>query len=93
MATVNGALAMGLHEADVLAAGKLADIIMIDLSQPNMRPQNNIPKNLVYSGSKQNVAMTMVGGEILYEKGLFFTKESPERIYEKTDDILRKIIK
>ncbi len=40
MATVNGALAMGLHEADVLAAGKLADIIMIDLSQPNMRPQN-----------------------------------------------------
>jgi 5-methylthioadenosine/S-adenosylhomocysteine deaminase len=93
MATVNGALAMGLHEADVLAAGKLADIIMIDLSQPNMRPQNNIPKNLVYSGSKQNVAMTMVGGEILYEKGIFYTKESPECIYKKTDNILRKIIK
>lgn len=92
MATVNGAHAMGLKDADVLAKGKLADLIMIDLNQPNMKPQNNIPKNLVYSGSKQNVAMTMIGGEILYEKGSFYTKEKPEFIYEKTDFILQRII-
>ena len=49
MATVNGALAMGLKEADILAQGKLADLIMIDLDQPNMQPENNIVKNLVYS--------------------------------------------
>lgn len=92
MATVNGAHAMGLKDADILAKGKLADLIMIDLNQPNMKPQNNIPKNLVYSGSKQNVAMTMIGGEILYEKGSFYTKEKPEYIYEKTDFILQRII-
>lgn len=92
MATVNGARAMGLKDADILAKGKLADLIMIDLNQPNMKPQNNIPKNLVYSGSKQNVAMTMIGGEILYEKGSFYTKEKPEYIYEKTDFILQRII-
>ncbi len=92
MATVNGAHAMGLKDADILAKGKLADLIMIDLNQPNMKPQNNIPKNLVYSGSKQNVAMTMIGGEILYEKGSFYTKEKPEFIYEKTDFILQRII-
>lgn len=33
---------------------------MIDLNQPNMQPENNIVKNLVYSGSKQNVKLTMV---------------------------------
>ena len=67
MATVNGAHAMGLTEADVIAEGKLADLIMIDLKMPNMQPLNNIAKNIVYSGSKINVKMTMIGGRILYE--------------------------
>ncbi len=87
MATVNSARAMGLEDADVLAAGKLADIIMIDLMQPNMQPVHNIPKNLVYSGSKQNVAMTMIAGKILYEKGTFYTKDKPEDIYRKAEAV------
>lgn len=92
MATVNGAHAMGLEDADVLKEGKLADIIMIDLDQPNMQPLNNIPKNLVYSGSKANVIMTMVGGNILYEKGNFYTKDRPGEIYEKVREIQKRII-
>lgn len=92
MATVNGALAMGLKDADVLAAGKLADVIMLDLNQPNMQPLNHIAKNLVYSGSKQNVIMTMINGKILYEKGEFFLKEKPEDVYEKANDIIKRII-
>lgn len=91
MATVNGAHAMGLTDADVLAEGKLADMIMIDLNQPNMQPLNHIPKNLVYSGSKQNVAMTMIHGRILYEKGAFHVKEVPEQIYRRAGDILHRI--
>ncbi len=93
MATVNGALAMGLRDADILAAGKLADIIMIDLMQPNMQPINNIPKNIVYSGSKSNVAMTMIGGKILYEKGRFFLAEQPEDIYRKAGQIKERLVK
>ena len=92
MATVNGAHAMGLTDADVLAEGKLADMIMIDLQQPNMQPVNNIPKNLVYSGSKQNVIMTMVHGKILYEKGEFYTKDKPEDIYRKAENIKSRIM-
>lgn len=92
MATVNGAHAMGLLDGDILAEGKLADIIMIDLHQPNMQPLHNIPKNLVYSGSKQNVIMTMTGGRILYEKGEFFVGEQPEEIYRKAENIKRRII-
>ena len=91
MATVNGAHAMGLMDADVLAEGKLADLIMIDLNQPNMQPLNHIEKNLVYSGSKQNVIMTMIGGKILYEHGKFNTPEQPEDIYAKANQIINRI--
>lgn len=87
MATVNGSHAMGLKDADILASGKAADLIMIDLNQPNMHPLNNIAKNLVYSGSKQNVIMTMINGKILYEKGRFYTKGQPDEIYEKAERI------
>lgn len=91
MATVNGARAMGLMQADVLAPGKLADMILIDLNQPNMQPLNNIAKNLVYSGSKQNIIMTMVGGRILYEKGEFFVTDKPEDIYRKANEIINRL--
>lgn len=82
MATVGGAAAMGLMDCDCIAEGKQADLIVIDLHQPNMQPEHNLVKNLVYSGSKQNVLLTMVAGRILYENGQFFTGEDPEQIYE-----------
>lgn len=89
MAVSGGALAMGLSDCDSLAPGKLADLIVIDLHQPNMQPINNISKNLVYSGSKQNVRLTMVNGQILYENGEFFIGEDPEKIYEQANEIIR----
>lgn len=88
MATVNGAKALNLPDTDVLARGKQADIIMIDLHQPNMQPLNNIPKNLVYSGSKANVKMTMIRGRILYENGCFAKEFDVEGIYRKANEII-----
>lgn len=92
MATVHGARAMRLNRADVLAKGKLADIIMIDLHQPNMQPLHNIPKNLVYSGSKANVCMTMVNGKILYRNGEFNVGEDPEEIYRRCNGIVKRML-
>ena len=91
MATVNGAISMGLDNCDVLAEGKLADIIMIDLQQPNMQPINNIAKNIVYSGSKMNVKMTMIDGKILYEDGKFADGIDVEDIYAKSNAILERL--
>ena len=90
MATVNGSAAMCLPDTDVLAKGKLADMILIDLHQPNMQPINNIPKNLVYSGSKQNVKMTMINGQILYENGKFADFIDVDDIYAKAEEIKGK---
>jgi 5-methylthioadenosine/S-adenosylhomocysteine deaminase len=90
MATVGGAKAMGLKDVDTLAAGKLADLIIIDLHQPNMQPINNITKNIVYSGSKQNVKLTMVNGKILYEDNQFYVGEDIDKIYAKVNEIINE---
>lgn len=91
MATVNGAKAMGLDDCDVLAEGKKADLIMIDLKQPNMQPINDIPNNLVYSGSKQNVKLTMIHGSILYEDGKFNVGMTPGEIYKAAGAIQKRL--
>lgn len=91
MAVQGGARAMGLEDCTCLAAGKLADLIMIDLQQPNMQPVNHMVKNLVYSGSKQNVKLTMVNGQVLYEDGRFHIGVEPETVYEKANEIIGRM--
>lgn len=91
MATVGGARAMQLKDCDVLAVGKCADLIMIDMHQPNMQPENDIVRNLVYSGSKQNVKLTMINGKILYEDGKFDIGTDPETIYLEATKIKQKL--
>ena len=90
MATRGGALAMGLSDCDVLSDGKLADLAVIDLMQPNMQPVHNIAKNLVYAGSKQNVYMTVVNGKVLYENGKFTTVDAQE-IYSRAEKLAKEI--
>ncbi len=91
MAAVNGARAMCLNDCDVLAAGKKADFIEIDLNQPNMQPLNNPVKNIVYAGSKQNVKRTVINGKTLYENGSFFIGEQPETVYRKANEIINSM--
>ena len=91
MACVNGAHAMGLVDCDDLLPGKQADLVLLELHQPNMQPENDVLKNVVYSGSKQNVRLTMVAGRILYEDGAFFTGCDPERIYAEANAIIRRM--
>ena len=73
MATLNGCLAMGRFNSGVLAAGKDADIICVDLNALHMQPALDIPALLVYSAQGSDVKMTMVDGKILYENGEFLT--------------------
>lgn len=90
-ATSGGARAMGLSDCDSIAEGKLADIIMLDMHSPNMQPENNIIKNIVYSGSKSNVLITMVNGKILYENGEFNIGFSKEDVYKKVNAIIGRM--
>lgn len=90
MATVGSAHCMGLNDCDTIEVGKKADLIEIDLARPNMQPINNITKNIVYSGSKENVKMTMINGKILYKDGQFLTADKNE-IYQRAQKIIDRI--
>ncbi len=91
MAVTNGAYAMGLTDCDCLEAGKKADLVLIDLKRPNMQPEHNLIKNLVYSGSKENVKLTMVNGRILYRDGAFFIGTEAEEIYDRANEIICRL--
>lgn len=90
MATVGSARCMGLNECDCIDIGKKADLIVIDLNRPNMQPIHNITKNIVYSGSKDNINLTMVNGRILYENGEFPALDI-EQIYYDANKVVEKI--
>lgn len=92
MATINGAMAMGLNKCTTLSAGNKADLIMIDLNMANMQPENDLINNLVYSGGKQNVVMTMINGQIVYKRGEFLTIDS-EKVYYETNRMMEKLRK
>lgn len=89
-ATVGSAHCMGLTACDCVDVGKTADLTVIDLQRPNMQPLNNISKNLVYSGSKINVKLTMVNGKILYENGTFVNTDITE-IYKRAQAVIDRI--
>ncbi|NJP41463.1 amidohydrolase [Oscillospiraceae bacterium HV4-5-C5C] len=91
MATRNGAEVMGLESCRYLAEGQRADLVRIDLQQPNMRPLNNLAKNMVYSGSKSNVRLTMVNGRILFEDGNYYVGETVETIYRQAQAAAERI--
>ena len=72
MATVNGAKALG-RDAGVIAPDKIADLILVDFTHPNLFPCHDVLENLVYSAAPSNVVMNMARGKIIYEKGEFLT--------------------
>ncbi|MCL1903215.1 MAG: amidohydrolase [Oscillospiraceae bacterium] len=88
-AVCGSAKAFGLDACDCIEPGKKADIVMLDLNRPSMRPHNNIVKNIVYSGDTSVVKMTMVNGKILYKDGEFFTRDNAQMIIEKCEGLMK----
>ena len=72
MATINGARALR-RNTGVIAPGKTADLILVDLAAPNLFPCHDVEADLVYSARGSNVVMNMARGRVIYEKGEFFT--------------------
>jgi 5-methylthioadenosine/S-adenosylhomocysteine deaminase len=78
IATRGGADALGYGAlAGTLSVGKQADIIAVDLSGSHTWPFTDPVSALVYSARCDDVRMTMVAGEILYEDGAFLTLDWP----------------
>ncbi len=79
MATIEGAEAIGLdQEIGSLEQGKKADLILVDLRKPSMMPVlrdpvRNIVPNLVLSARGDEVAISVIDGQVVYEDGRITT--------------------
>ena len=72
MATINAAKALNLdNKIGKIKEGYKADLVRISINDINILPLNDYYSGIVYSGKPENVKMTMVNGEILYENGKF----------------------
>ncbi|KAA3621488.1 MAG: TRZ/ATZ family hydrolase [Proteobacteria bacterium] len=78
MATINGARALGLdQDIGSLEAGKLADVIAVDLGAPRTTPVYDAISQLVYSASSEQVSDVWVAGRRLLNERRLTTIDVP----------------
>jgi 5-methylthioadenosine/S-adenosylhomocysteine deaminase len=100
MATIEGARAIGLgEEVGSLEPGKKADLILVDLTAPNLSPVleapiRNIVPNLVYAGTGGEVRLVMVAGRVLVRDGELRSADEAEVRAEaqaQAEDVARRV--
>ena len=90
MATVNGAKAFGLKNMGEIREGYRADLAILDLNRPNMRPNNNPVSALCYSASGFETETVIVNGKICLENGQPVNVDM-EEIYAHMEEICDRI--
>jgi 5-methylthioadenosine/S-adenosylhomocysteine deaminase len=87
LATSGGARALGLAEkVGTLEEGKEADLILVDLKQPHMRPIHDLVSQLVYSATGAEVDTVICRGKILVSGGKNLVLDEA-RILEEVDKL------
>ncbi len=88
-ATINGAKALGINSGQI-KEGKAADLAILDLNCPQMRPKNNIIAALSYSANGSEVDTVIIDGEIVMENRKLLNVDENE-VYESVEKIAEKI--
>ena len=75
MATKNGARALGLRDSGEIRVGAAADLCVVDLAKPHLIPHSPslIPNLVVNSMHASDVTMTIVDGQVVYDRGQWMT--------------------
>ena len=83
MATAGGAKVLGLGgRTGRLEKGRLADLIVLDMSAPHLTPMYNPASHLVYAAGGSDVVHSVVHGRVLMENRRLTTLDLDE-IYER----------
>lgn len=70
LATLDGARVLGIdHLVGSVDVGKRADLVVLDLNQPEMRPLHDPVSNIVHSAGPRSVRDVLVDGEIRVRGG------------------------
>ncbi|RNB88901.1 amidohydrolase [Brevibacillus nitrificans] len=91
MATVEAARAIGLdHEIGTITKGKKADIIIVNVDDPGLRPVigdpiRNIVPNLVYGARGHEVETVIIDGRVVMEKRKLLTIDEKQSIIAAQD--------
>jgi 5-methylthioadenosine/S-adenosylhomocysteine deaminase len=82
-ATLNGARALGCaDELGSLEAGKKADLVILDLDQPSIRPIINLVSSIVHYGTPSIVDAVIVDGRFLMKDGEVLSMNETDVIAE-----------
>jgi hypothetical protein len=74
-ATVGGAEALGRPDLGRLTAGAKADLVLVDLANPWMRPARDPLRSLVFTAADRAVHTVFVDGTKVMEKGRVLTMD------------------
>ncbi len=90
-ATVNGAKAIGMEgKLGILKEGALADIILLNLDEPEFYPMNNLVSALVYSATGREVETVIIDGNLVMEENKLLTIDSKE-VYAECEKIADRL--
>ncbi len=90
-ATTGGARALWMEgELGVVAQGALADLILIDLTEPEFVPRNDLVSALCYSANGSEVTTMIVNGEIVMEDRKILTFDE-EVVYRKCSAMAERL--
>jgi 5-methylthioadenosine/S-adenosylhomocysteine deaminase len=92
MATGIGAEALGLAETGSIAAGRKADIALIDGRSLHMQPQGELISSLVYSAQASDVDTVICDGNVLMEGRELLTIDE-EEVAAKAAESARRILR
>lgn len=75
--TIGGARALGRDDIGRLAPGCRADLVLVDITHPMMRPTHDPVRNLIYAAGDRAVRAVFVDGQKLVEEGRVLTIDYP----------------
>ena len=91
MATIRGARALGMEkEIGSLEAGKLADMILVNVTRPNAVPMYDPISQMVYALKAEDVTDVMVNGKPVVQNGKSLTLHETE-ILQKAAEYRAKV--
>lgn len=91
LATLGAAEALRIDDqVGSLEVGKRADIIALDLSHSNQAPTHDPNSAIVHTVTQDNILMTMINGEILYD-GSHLHEVDVQRVFARAEEMRLKL--